>query len=325
MSMRSLIVFFVLCLGMTAPIWAQFKDSEDQGIKLGETKVQRWRAGMIITALAGACKGINGYAPIPIDWPEQKVSIVAEDISPVARVTYKVINGTVKIMSVKIPHLTAGQEAKALVTLEIRRRTMLPPDDTDIYVLPDVKKMPFSIRQYLTPSPKIESRDRKIRVLAKQIVAEREKAWEKVEAIYDRVRKEIKYKVGAQLRGAIAALKDHTGDCEDLTSLFIALCRAENIPARTVWVPSHCYPEFYLEDDKGKGHWFPCQVAGSYQFGGISEDRPILAKGDNFKPLLGRGENQRYLSEFLIGTPADRGGGRPRVKFVRELLGPNQK
>ena len=43
-----------------------------------------------------------------------------------------------------------------------------------------------------------------------------------------------------------AALRDGTGDCEELSSLFIALCRAHGIPARTVWVPDHCYPEFYL-------------------------------------------------------------------------------
>ena len=109
------------------------------------------------------------------------------------------------------------------------------------------------------------------------------------------------------LRGAIAAIKDGTGDCEDMTSLFIALCRASNIPSRTVWVQGHCYPEFYLEDDKGEGHWFPCQAAGS-----------VLQKGDNFKPLNGKGERQRYLAEFLTGADS---GGKPRITPIRELLG----
>ena len=103
-----------------------------------------------------------------------------------------------------------------------------------------------------------------------------------------------------------------------MTSLFIALCRASDIPSRTVWVQGHCYPEFYLEDDKGQGHWFPCQAAGSRQLGGILEDRPILQKGDNFKPLNGKGERQRYLAEFLTG---DEAGGKPRITPIRELLG----
>ena len=94
-------------------------------------------------------------------------------------------------------------------------------------------------------------------------------------------------------QGALAALKDGTGDCEELTSLFIAICRAANIPARTVWVPGHCYPEFYLVDDKGEGHWFPCQSAGKREFGGISETRPILQKGDSFRPPKGTKERQR--------------------------------
>jgi hypothetical protein len=319
MSARSLTLFVILSIGLAAPSLAQFKDGEDQGAKLGAEKVQRWRAGMIVTASGGACKGINGYAPIPIQWPEQQVNIVAEDISPEAKVDYKVINGTVKVMTVKIPYLAAGEEAKALVTLEVRRRVILPPEETDIYVLPNLTKLPRDVRPYLAPSPKIESRDAKIRSLSKEIIAGKEKAWDKVEAIYDWVRAHVKYKEGAPLRGAVAALKDGTGDCEDMTSLFIALCRAADIPARTVWVPSHCYPEFYLDDDKGQGHWFPCQAAGSRQFGGISEERPILQKGDNFKPLLGKGENQRYLAEFLIGTPTAN-GGKPHVKFIRQSL-----
>jgi hypothetical protein len=184
--------------------------------------------------------------------------------------------------------------------------------------LPDTKKMSREIRPFLAPSPKIESRDSKIRSLSKQIVSEHEKAWEKVEAIYDYVREHVKYKEGAPLRGAVSAIKDGTGDCEDMTSLFIALCRAADIPARTVWVPGHCYPEFYLEDDKGAGRWFPCQIAGSREFGGILENRPILQKGDNFKPLQAKGERQRYMAEFLAGS--ETGGGKPRVKFVRELL-----
>ena len=50
-----------------------------------------------------------------------------------------------------------------------------------------------------------------------------------------------------------------------------------------VWVPGHCYPEFYLEDAEGRGHWIPCQAAGTRAFGSMPEHRPILQKGDNFR------------------------------------------
>ena len=112
----------------------------------------------------------------------------------------------------------------------------------------------------------------------------------------------------------MAALKDKTGDCEELTSLFIALCRASDIPARTVWVPGHCYPEFYLEDDEGKGHWFPCQAAGSRAFGGIPEQKPILQKGDNFSVP----ENPREAA--VPGREPD-GQGRPAEGEVHPQAG----
>jgi hypothetical protein len=176
----------------------------------------------------------------------------------------------------------------------------------------------------LGPSPYIESRHQKIISLAKELTASSEdsesetSAWQTVEKIYDATRDRVKY-VNGELKGAIRALNDGTGDCEELTSLFIALCRASKIPARTVWVDGHCYPEFYLEDDAGQGHWFPCQAAGTRDFGGIPETRPILQKGDNFKDPDRPRERQRYVSEFLKGA-AVKGGGQPKVKFVREVV-----
>jgi transglutaminase-like putative cysteine protease len=312
-------VFVVACLGGIAPAFAQFKEGTPDGQKTGDTKVTRWRAGMIIKAVGGPCEKMFGYAPVPTDWPEQQVTTVSEEISSEARVKYEVVDGGVKIMRVEIAKLAANEEAKAIITVDIRRSEIVAPDDTDIYVLPDPKKLPPEIRPYLLPSPKIESRDPKIRDLAKTVGADKEKAWEKVETIYDFVREKVQY-VNGPLKGALAALKDGTGDCEEITSLFIAICRAADIPARSVWVPRHCYPEFYLEDDKGQGHWFPCQSAGARQFGGINETRPILQKGDNFRPPKGNSkERQRYMAEYLIGKPSP-GGGKPQVSWVRDTV-----
>jgi hypothetical protein len=320
MRVKCLLATIGLCLGMAATAGAQFKEgkSEPNSPKMGQSQVTRWRAGMIIKASGGACRGMMGYAAVPTDWPEQEVNIIEEDISPEAKVTYEMVDGGARIMNVKVGQLGSGQEAKALVTLEIRRNTILPPDNTDIYIVPDPKKLTRQIRLYLSPSPLIESRDPKIVKLAKEIVADKEKAWDRAEAIYDWVRKKVKYQNGP-IKGAMAALKDGTGDCEELSSLFIALCRAVDIPARTVWVPGHCYSEFYLLDDKGAGHWFPCQSAGSREFGGITELRPILQKGDNFRPPRGSRERQRYLAESLTGAPMP-GGGKPQVQFIREKV-----
>jgi hypothetical protein len=83
-------------------------------------------------------------------------------------------------------------------------------------------------------------------------------------------------------------------------------------------VPDHCYPEFYLVEADGEGHWFPCQAAGTRAFGSMPELRPILQKGDNFK-VPEDSKPRRYVSEFLTGVPV-RGGGQPEHTFVREFV-----
>jgi hypothetical protein len=144
--------------------------------------------------------------------------------------------------------------------------------------------------------------------------ADADNACKRVEAIFDYVRGKIQFTKG-KTNGAIKALEDGSGNHEDLCFAFIAICRAAGIPARTVWVPNHCYPEFYLVDDEGKGHWFPCQVAGPREFGGISEYRPIFQKGDFFRDPRDRNKTYPLLPETLEGA-----GGRPKVKFIRETL-----
>lgn len=307
--MRPTLAAGFLLLAVHAAIGAE--PPADRGPQLGDAHTTEYEIGVIINSSTGPCTGLFATAPVPVDWPEQTVRIVNEETTPfVRRFGYRMID-TVKQLMVQVPQLPAGQEARALVTVEITRHTIKPPEDTSIYRLPE--KMPLEIRKYLGDSPYIESRHAKIRALAKELTKEDKSAWETVEGIYDYVREVVKYQEGP-LKGAIRALQDGTGDCEELTSLFIAICRAANIPARTVWVPGHCYPEFYLMDEEGHGYWFPCQVAGTREFGGITETRPVLQKGDDFRVPERPRDRQRYVAEFLTGR-----GGQPSVRFVREL------
>ncbi|MHB8867062.1 MAG: transglutaminase-like domain-containing protein, partial [Pirellulaceae bacterium] len=115
-----------------------------------------------------------------------------------------------------------------------------------------------------------------------------------------------------KVKGSVAVLRDKRGHLEDLTGLFIALCRAEKIPARTVWVPDYCYAEFYLEDATGTGYWFPCELKEKTVFGTVSNDHMILQKGDSFE-VPEKKEVQRFVAEFVKGK------GRPQVSFVRQV------
>ena len=100
---------------------------------------------MIITAGSGPCQGVVGTAPIPIDWPEQKATVVEEDFSPSAKVSYQMVSGTVKQMVVQVPYLPAGQECRAVVTLRVERHAQIAPDDPSKYLLPSKRFFFFAL------------------------------------------------------------------------------------------------------------------------------------------------------------------------------------
>ena len=319
MPFRYLAVVLALWLSTTSISQAQFQSNVDaKNLALGELgPTRRFRVGVEVTASGGACRGIIATVPVPLDWPEQEVRIADEDVTPeVQQLKYRMIDGTVKQMLVSIPMLPAGRTARALVTFEIRKRPIRMQAERETLQAP--RRPDRSMRKYIGTSPLIETRHRSILSLAKEIAEGHESDWELAEAIYDEVRKRVEYKNGP-LKGALAALRDGNGDCEELTSLFIALCRANGIPARTVWVHEHCYPEFYLEDADGNGAWFPCQAAGTRAFGEMEEQRPILQKGDNFRTPEQPRDPKRYITEFAKGLPTP-GGGKPKIRFVREML-----
>jgi hypothetical protein len=289
----------------------------ENGVRLDEQRLQRWKFGVTIQS-PGECTGMLATVPVPTSWPEQTVKLVSEEFSPnVRRVTYRVLEGGVRQMVVEIPKLRSGETATALITVEVNRAALRPPLDPGVFRLPDVAKLPRDVRIYLAPSPLIEVSHPTIQKLAKEVWADQgdADAWTKVERIYDWVREHVEFLEGP-IKGALAAYKDKRGDCEELSSLFIALCRANKIPARTVWVPDHCYPEFYLVDDTGVGHWIPCQAAGTRSFGGIPEFRPVLQKGDNFK-VPERKDAVRYVPELVKAQSVT---ASPQVETVRQLL-----
>ena len=318
MRSKYLLLSLLIALMTVTTAWGQFKKeaSSPDKAEFGESKPQRWKMGIILTAAGGPCLATTGYVPVPVDWPEQKVREINEDVSSSAKISYKKVDGVMKLMVIKISRLAAGQTAKALVTFEVTHRPQLPPEKTDQYVFANTRKLPRNVRRYLKPSPKIECKESKIIDLAKKLGNDQPTDWQKVEAVYDYVRDKIKYKRGRQ-KSAIETLKTSEADCEGMTALFIAICRAKNIPARTVWVQGHCYPEFYLNDKEGKGHWFPCQVAGDPAFGGIPETRPIWQKGDDFRLPDQPGTHVHYLPERITGSIPR---AQPRARFVREAV-----
>ncbi len=314
--MRAVFCLLILSLAVSSAA-AQFLDeAASHSARLGPPQTRRLKVGVVIKATGSPLIDLTAMTPVPRPWPEQTVVEVDQQASPqVGSIRIEELGPTVRRMVVQIPQLGPTETARAVVVYEVTRRAILAPQNTDDYSIPS--RPSREVRPFLNASPYIETQRSQIRKAAREAVADVEGDWQKVEAIYDWVRQHVKYERGP-IKGAYAALRDGKGDCEELSSLFIALCRVQNIPARTVWVPGHCYPEFYLKDKNGQGTWFPCQAAGARAFGSIPEFRPILQKGDNFRvPELRK--PQRYVAEHLQIREVS-GGNKPEVAFIRDVI-----
>lgn len=290
----------------------------EKGLRYGEPKTVHVRLGLEATAQGGPCKNLLCTFPIPMDWPEQKVTLVKEEISPLIRSTStRMLGGTAKQFQFKIPRLPAGATARAVLTFKIERRHIQPPPDPELFVLPDV--IDAKLRPYISESPWIEIRHATVIAAAEDIeLDESQSAWRQVESIYDWTRERVKSDGTKPLKGALAALVSGTGDCEEISSLFVAMCRLKKIPARCVWIDQHTYPEFYLEDDNGAGHWIPCESLGERNFGGVNHVAPILQKGDNFRMSQKEGP-QRYVAP-TCSCMLSAGSGQPVIREIREKL-----
>lgn len=284
-------------------------------LKFEGPEKQLWQAGLKVTAVS-TIGDLYATFTVPSNWPEQTVQVVDQEVSRyVTGWEARDLPGGVKQVRVKMANVPSGTSANVLFTFEVTKsRTLLVGENNDL-VIP--KATDRATKIFLGNSPFIDPRHGKIRKIATDIEAEAagEPAWERVHRIYDFVRDNVEYREG-DIKAATKALDDGFGDCEEMTSLFIAICRASRIPARMVWVPGHCYPEFMLADSEGNQHWFPCQAAGTAQFGEMDEYKPILQKGDRFKVPEKR-ELQRYVAEHCKIT---RTKTKPQVTFVRELL-----
>jgi transglutaminase-like putative cysteine protease len=282
--------------------------------RLGETAVQRWQFGFTFAAPAGPCRKITASQSVPMDWPEQTVRIVDQRVSLGVDVDYQVIEGAAKRMVVTIANLAAGETAEALVTFECRRGYLLEPDHVEQFSLP---ARTAALRRYLSPSPYVESSHRTIRALAAEIGKNGGTAWQRAEAIYDWVRENIRFvdNQGQEPVDTLTTLQRRDGDCDEMSCLFIALCRASGIPARIVQVPGHVYAEFYLDRAETAGCWIPCQLSGTRAFGHMPEHRPVLQKGDNLSsPHSGR---RKYL---ILPQHVTAESGTPTVQIVVRRL-----
>jgi hypothetical protein len=294
----------------------------ENGIRLSSPQTMEMSFGLRIGSNQNMCSNLIATLPFPMDWPEQKLTVLDHSVPDQAQSSFRDLPAGARQLLLSMPSLPPNAVASLIVRVQVEKSFIDPPADTSIFRIP--KSLPKELKYYMGNSPYIDCELSAIKKAAKTIAASEPKdAWEHVEKIYDWVRETIEYNNGP-LRHIRDSLKDKKGDCEEMTGIFVAVCRASGIPARCVWVPDHCYPEFYLEDQDGVGYWFPCQAAGDRQFGQMHEYRPILQKGDRFKVPEEQGQ-QRYVASFFTcrQRPTVKGGQNISVEEILDL-GPLQ-
>ena len=283
------------------------------GVSFANPVKNRWRVGVKIKGGSKSAKNFLVTIPVPVDWPEQRVQLRSEDLPPEVRsAKYRELNSGVRQLVLTIPRIGARQLIEMTATFDIETSQVLPPPDTSVFQIP--KRVPREMKEYIGVSPQISYRNSKIRNQVKKLIADKENGWAAVEAIFDWVRDNIDYR-NDDATDSLSVFRKKSGCSEDLVGLFVAMCRSAKIPARMVWVEGAQYAEFYLEDASGKGHWFPCSVAGRREFGSNAEPRVIMQKGDNIK-VPEKEQRQKFCAEFVSGS----GNVKPIVKFIRELL-----
>jgi hypothetical protein len=311
-------------MGMGRAQEPESESSEEKGngsgIQLSAPRSLDMQFGMRFYANDNLCSQMRATIAFPADWPEQRVVVQKSNIPPNAVWQFRDLPAnappTARQLVMSIPVMQPQGELEILFHVEIQKSFIDPPSDTGRFVIP--KKVGRELNWHMGNSPMIDASGSDIKRVAKSIASsEPPDAWTHVERIYDWVRENIKYRNGP-IRNTRESMKDKQGDCEEMSGIFIAICRATGIPARCVWIPDHCYPEFYLEDEDGKGHWFPCQVAGDRQFGQMHDYRPILQKGDRFKVPEKTGM-QHYISEYFSCKQRAMGPREPSVEPILDL------
>jgi hypothetical protein len=207
-------------------------------------------------------------------------------MSPQGKCSEVILKGQAALLKFQVPQIAKGGSAFVERLYEITRyrtKFSIPGEDLKLprAVPPELKEQVAGV------APGVETKSPKMIELAESLRRTNEESgpWETIRGFWSWTRDNVKFQNG-DFRGALYAIENRCGDCEEMSALFVGLCRLSNISARTVWVEGHDYPEFYLTDREGKGHWIPAQVVGPPWFGEITEYRPIFQKGDRFYDAL---------------------------------------
>ena len=152
------------------------------GISFGMTIPSDWEFGLQIDSPA-ASKGIKATFPVPRVWPEQEVELLEEfqtdNVTELDRMKAK---KWTEQFGFSVNQMAAGASEKAYVRFRVKKKMIQAPKDTTVFV--KAKKVPSKLKEFLKPSPLIESKNKRIRTIAKELEDDSLNAWDQVEKNY---------------------------------------------------------------------------------------------------------------------------------------------
>lgn len=291
--------------------------NEPVGVTFSNPIQSKWKVGTKIVGGARPASNVLITIPVPADWPEQSVTFDDVVVDSQSRVLddFRTLDGGVRQLVVKMPRLGASEEVTVSVTCVVTTSQIDAPKDPSLLKRP--KTSHRDGKPYTGVGPDINFRNTKLRNQVKELVKDKESVWEEVETIFDWVRDEIE-DTAQEPGDVVSVFRNKKGCNEDKVGLFVAMCRANKIPARMVWVEGTQHAEFMLVDSEKKAHWIPCRPGGVREFGSIAEPRIVLQKGDSIR-VPEKEQRQKYVAEFVT-CKGQTAASKPRVGFFRKLL-----
>jgi hypothetical protein len=258
----------------------------------------------------GDAGSLMATTSLPVACPEQKIDS-EQVLGSGCQAETRQIGPYARQLVLRASGIGAGQviraAAKSTVTVSKQyhgyRAEMFPQKQT---VPPDVR------RSYLGDSPGIQTRIAEVRKLYEELSSGLDHPWDRAARFAQWIPRNIRAQIG-RYTSVEKALADRRGDCEEMSAVFVALCRAGGIPARLVWVPNHNWAEFYLTDEQGQGHWIPAHTACYSWFGWTGAHELVLQKGDRLQ-VPERHGLFRLLEDWTRWS-----GKRPAIRYLAEL------
>lgn len=190
--------------------------------------------------------------------------------------------------------LRPGQKFQITITRDCNVTTYeaLIPTRTDTVVNSETE-------MFLEPTEKIEADDPEIISKARELTEGITTDYKKAQAIFEYVNINMSYDESSSYanKGALSALKNLKGVCEEFTTLFIALCRAVNIPSRAIEgykLEDNMSGDEYLGENLVNHVWAEIYLD---EFGWVPVEPTVI--------YMVNGERRAYLETFCKMPKAD--------------------